>query len=367
MLSGRRILKADQPPRHATTRAGLCRGRGRPTLAAVSVDEVLPGLFRIEVPLPGSPLRSINSWVIPARPRSLVIDTGMNRPECEEALRTGLDEVGVDLERTDVFATHLHADHLGLVAALAADGARVLLGTRDAEIVEGWTGEEQFLEWMAEEGRRLGFPAGELKEAMRRHPGLRYSPRTFPPLVHVEEGDELAAGAYRLRAVFTPGHTPGHTCLWDEERRLLVSGDHILGDITPNITSWMVPGDVLGDYLASLEKVDRLGAKLALPGHRSIIRDVAGRIRELADHHQARMEEVVALLRGGGKTAYEVASGMTWDIDAAEWTRFPVAQKWFATGEAASHLQRLEVVGRAGYDDRSGKWSLRGEGHGSQQ
>jgi len=325
----------------------------------VHAEEILPGLFRVEVPLPRSPLRSINSWVIPARPRSLVIDTGMLRPECAAALRGGLEELGVDPAAADVFVTHLHADHLGLVTELADAGARILLGARAAAIVEGWTGPEQFVAYMMEEGGRLGFPAAELENAAVQHPGLRYSPRRYPPFVHVHEGEELAAGDYRFVAVDTPGHTPGHVCLWEERRRILVSGDHILGDITPNIAAWPEMSDALGDYLASLAKVERLGAALALPGHRSPVRDVAGRIAGLVEHHEARLDEVRAILGRGARTAYQVASEMTWDIDARDWDHFPVAQKWFASGEAASHLRHLEVRGLAARDPRTGAWSLR--------
>ena len=92
------------------------------------IEEVLPALYRVVVPLPGSPLKEINSYVLTARDRNLVVDTGMNRPECREALDAGLDEIGIDLERTDFIATHLHADHHGLIPSLLRDGRRSLYG-----------------------------------------------------------------------------------------------------------------------------------------------------------------------------------------------------------------------------------------------
>ncbi len=332
-------------------------GRGRKlTLTNMVMDEVLPGLFRIEVPLPHSPLKSINSWVIPGGDRTLIIDTGMNRKECEGALRAGLDALEVDLGRTDLFITHLHADHIGLVSELRQPGTRVLLGTRESAILEAWSSPEDFFVYMESEGAKLGFPADEIERAKRGHPGVRYSPRTYPPFVHVDEGDTIAAGAYHFRAIETPGHTPGHMCLWDQEHALLVSGDHILGDITPNITSWPELDDALGAYLESLHKVAGLGAVLALPGHRSVIRDVAGRIRELEHHHQARLEEVLALLDDRPQSTYEIASRMTWDIDLERWEDYPVAQKWFATGEASSHLEHLKALGRIVFDEGAGGW-----------
>lgn len=84
-----------------------------------------PDIYRIEVPLPNNPLRYLNSYVVRGRDRFLVIDTGFNRPECREALFTGLDSLRVDLARTDLFLTHLHADHTGLVGDFARAGSRI--------------------------------------------------------------------------------------------------------------------------------------------------------------------------------------------------------------------------------------------------
>jgi glyoxylase-like metal-dependent hydrolase (beta-lactamase superfamily II) len=73
------------------------------------IEKVLPGLHRVVVPLPGNPLKEINSYVLTSGDRNPIIDTGMKRPECQEVLEAGLDEIGVDLERTDFISTHLHA------------------------------------------------------------------------------------------------------------------------------------------------------------------------------------------------------------------------------------------------------------------
>ena len=83
------------------------------------VEEVLPQLFRAEIPLPRNPLKAVNSYIIRDRERSLVIDTGMNRDECREAMMAALKELQVDLRRTDLYITHMHVDHLGLAVMLA--------------------------------------------------------------------------------------------------------------------------------------------------------------------------------------------------------------------------------------------------------
>ena len=96
------------------------------------IEEILRGLYRVVVPLPGNPLREVNSYVFTSTNRNLIVDTGMNRPECREVVEAGLEEIGVDLDRTDFVATHFHADHQGLIADLLRNGSRAFMGELDA-------------------------------------------------------------------------------------------------------------------------------------------------------------------------------------------------------------------------------------------
>ncbi len=99
------------------------------------IEEILPNLYTIEVPLPQNPLKAVHSYVIKAQGQSLIIDTGMNREECMNVMSSGLRELDVDLKRADFFITHMHADHIGLVSNLATDTSRVYFSQADAAIV----------------------------------------------------------------------------------------------------------------------------------------------------------------------------------------------------------------------------------------
>jgi glyoxylase-like metal-dependent hydrolase (beta-lactamase superfamily II) len=158
----------------------------------------------------------------------------------------------------------------------------------------------------------------------------------------LDDGDVIDVGVYHFKCVATPGHTMGHTCLYEPNKKILVAGDHILIDITPNIQCWSDTDNHLKHYLASLDKVQKLQVDLVLPGHRRLIDNHRARIEELKKHHALRLDEVLAILKDGTMSAYEVASHMSWDIDCERWDQFPVAQKWFATGEALAHLRYLE-------------------------
>ncbi len=308
------------------------------------IEEVLPHLHKIEVPLPSNPLKALNSYVIKTRTKSLIIDTGMNREECMIAMNAGLRELDVDLNKTDFFITHLHADHLGLVSALATDTSTIYFNQPDADIIMQ-TRNSEYWDAGLKFASMNGFPEKELKEALEKHPGYKYRAKGNLEFTTLRENDTMAVGDYLFRCVETPGHTKGHMCLYEPEEKMLVAGDHILVDITPNISSWNYEDDLLEEYLASLDKVYELDIKLVLPGHRRLFRDCKKRIQELQRHHQRRAEEVLCILEKGAMSSYQVASQMSWDIDSPSWDLFPVSQKWFATGEAISHLKYLDEKG----------------------
>jgi len=305
------------------------------------IEEILPNFYKIEIPLPNSPLKALNSYLLKAQGRFLVIDTGMNREECRRELFSDLERLSVDLRKTDFFITHCHADHLGLVADLATDTSTVYFNRKEAAMLGAEGMWPEFYAFYLSNG----FPEDELKKCMEGHPGYRYGLKQHVDFSILKEGDMIEIGDYSFKCIETPGHSPGHTCLYEANKKILVSGDHILLNITPNIAFWTVMENPLKEYLASLEKVYFLDVNLVLPGHRDIWNDPKRRIKELQEHHQARANEILSFLKEGEKTAFEIAPFMTWDVDYSSWELFPVLQKWFAVGETIAHLIYLEGRG----------------------
>jgi glyoxylase-like metal-dependent hydrolase (beta-lactamase superfamily II) len=305
------------------------------------IEEVLPNLFRMEIPLPESPLKSINSYVIKASRRNLIIDTGMNREECRNAMQTGLRKLGVDIRKTDFFITHLHADHLELVSNLAADNSKIYFNQPDADKIKSGILWHDFVNFL----RLNGFPENELQAALHSHPGFKFRSTEQLTFHILKEGDTISIGEYVFKCVGTPGHTWGHMCLYEPNKKIFVAGDHILNDITPTIQLYSGEWNPLKEYLKSLDKVHEFDIELVLPGHRSVFRHCKERIQELKHHHQKRLSEIITILKKGRKNAFQVASQMSWDIIYDSWDLFPAFQKWFATGEAISHLKYLEEKG----------------------
>jgi glyoxylase-like metal-dependent hydrolase (beta-lactamase superfamily II) len=190
-----------------------------------------------------------------------------------------------------------------------------------------------------------GFPENELQEIALNHPAHKYGLKGPIPYEILGDGDTITVGSYLFRCVRTPGHSKGHMCLYEPDRKILVAGDHILNDVTPTIQLRSDEGNPLKEYLESLEKVHQLDIELVLPGHRRIFRNCRARIKELRDHHQKRMDEIISILAKGSQHAYQVASQMNWDVAYGSWNLFPILQKWFATGETTAHLKYLERRG----------------------
>ncbi len=306
------------------------------------IEEVLPDLFRIKIPLPNSPLKFLNSYAIRSSRRNLIVDTGLNRKECLKVMLSALRELGLDMGQTDFFITHLHADHFGLVTKLATNTSRIFFNKPDKEILEVSDGWKYILDYAGGHG----FPEYELKKALESHPGYRYRSDWIPDMIILKDGDEIEAGRFLFRCVHTPGHTKGHTCLYESEKKILLAGDHVLADITPNIQCWSDQDNPLKSYLSSLDKIYELDLALVLPGHRGFIENHKERIEELKVHHYQRISEILDILDKGPMNAYQIASEMEWDIVCDSWDQFPIAQKWFATGEAIAHIRYLEDEGK---------------------
>lgn len=309
------------------------------------VDKIAEDLYRIEVPLPPNLSGTTNAYVVKSPNRNLIIDTGLNVPLCKDAMEKGLRELSVDVEKTDFFITHFHIDHLGLVSELVTPKSTIFFSRADLEAMKDERLNNTFLPDIREFSLKSGFPESDLVKVYNFFHGYDRDVKENLPFRLLEDGHEIVVVDYRFRCVQTPGHSKGHMCLYDPARRLLFSGDHLLGDITPTIQGRFNDENRLNDYLMSLDKVYELDVELVLPGHRALFGGCRSRIEELKAHHQKRNEEIIVTLEKGGADAYHVASHATWNTDSDVWDDFQPLQKFLAVGETISHLRYLEEKG----------------------
>ncbi|MDD3347788.1 MBL fold metallo-hydrolase [Oscillibacter sp.] len=307
-------------------------------------EQLASGLWRLEIPLVGNPLKNLNSYLLCGE-RSLLIDTGFRQQPCREAMERELRSTGVDRDRMDIFLTHLHSDHTGLAPELVRENCRVFISGVDgrrmaAENEEGW---RAIYDGYVQEG----FSPAEMAALWETNPAKIAGPAPYDRYTYLEDGDEVTYGGRTLRCLLTPGHTPGHLCLYEPKERWLFSGDHVLFHITPNICRWSGVADSLGDYLESLRRLRSLPVSLLLPAHRMETGNAAQRAEELERHHALRLENAVdTVTLHPGLTAYEIAGHMAWSIRCRSWGEFPLTQKFFAVGEALAHLDYLTVRNR---------------------
>lgn len=318
------------------------------------MEQLARDLWRLEIPLPGSPLKTLNSYLILGTGRSLLIDTGFRQPPCREAMEQQLDALGVDRGRLDIFLTHLHSDHTGLATELLPEDGQIYISRADgpgvAEAMDDRCWRRLYGSYVKE-----GFSQQEIDGLWGTNPAQTAAPKTWR-YTPMEDGDILSCGGRRLQCILTPGHTPGHMCLYEPEEGWLFSGDHILFHITPNICRWERLPDALGSYLQSLGQVEGLPVKLLLPGHRAERGSLPQRAAELKAHHAARLAAALTVVeQEPGLTAYEIAGRMQWSIRCRDWESFPLTQKFFAVGEALSHLDHLEAEGRLFHRESRGK------------
>jgi glyoxylase-like metal-dependent hydrolase (beta-lactamase superfamily II) len=307
------------------------------------VEKIADNIYRIEVPLPDNPLRGLNSYLLQGNERNLLIDTGFNRAECKEALERGFEKIGCSMDNTDIFITHLHGDHSGLTGYLARQETKIYTGKYSAKFLMYHEGGVNFPIFILQSGlAKMGMSPDDTSI----HQGYKYASSNVKKINTVADGDIIDIGTMSLQCIDTPGHTPDHMCLYIQDKKILFSGDHILGNITPNIAIWKTPWEVdidyLGDYLKNLDRISLWDVTLVLPGHRDIFTDCARRIKELKIHHQMRLDSILKILGNNKKmSGAEIASQMRWNLKARSWDEFPPAQKYFATGEALSHLTHL--------------------------
>lgn len=317
------------------------QGGGQGTGAMVTLPD---GIHKIRVPLAGSPLGWVNSYVLRTDDGFLLVDCGWDTPDALDGLRRGLDEIGVPLEalRT-LIITHNHPDHYGLAGRLVQlAGCGVMMHHLDAIFIDSRYRDIGALEGEMEVWLRThGVPAGELTSFVKASESILDRVNIAVPDREVSGGERIAAGALEWEVVWTPGHSAGHICLYERTTKLFLSGDHILNPITPNIGLHAESmGNPLADYLGSLQAIRDYDVELVLPAHGNEFPGFRERIDALTTHHEERFAEIGDLLGAGAKTAYEVAGGMRWQSEG-RWEEWPAFQRRMATTEALAHLELL--------------------------
>lgn len=311
------------------------------------VERVRPGLWSVATPFPHSPLRYVLSYLVEEPGGPVLVDTGWPGEATWDALVAGVGAAGYDItEIRAVLVTHFHADHFGLAGRVKdASGAWIGMHALDAAALGRYSSLAEFNAASGAWLERRGVPRAETAEMLPR--GEDRMRRLVKPDVLIEDGTHPLGSRGSLRAVWTPGHTPGHLCFAHEGHDLLLTGDHVLPRITPNISpSPADTDDVLGQYLASLEVLRDAAPAEVLPAHEYRFSGLTARIGQLQDHHRDRLGEILGIVGAeDGCSTADVAARLTW---SRPWEQNRGMVRRSAIGETYAHLVHLERRGLIG-------------------
>ena len=262
-------------------------------------ERVLPGVWRLRLPLPWPGVPHCNAWALAAGDGVVLVDTGMHEPGSMGHLERALEQVGLKLDHVRLLVcTHAHSDHYGEAATIVErTGCELWMHPAYGHVKLAATDYDAALERRIEVALQSGVPEEPLRayrESQRGRgigiAGLVEPDRELVPGVVVETD----LGPWTVHE--TPGHAPSHVCLFQPDRRLLISGDHVLGRVSLYYDYGHTP-DPAGEFLRSLDVVDELDARLCLPGHGRTFTDVGAHVeanRVAVRERLARVTEVIS-------------------------------------------------------------------------
>lgn len=295
---------------------------------------------QLTIPTP-FPVGPINIYLVVDDPLTLV-DTGPKTPEALTALREQLCALGfklADIQR--VILTHTHEDHCGLAGTLQQEsGARVHVHEWEFHNIS----EHRQTRVNRDLLRRTGVPAEDLEHIATRYELIHHFADAVPDVVAYRDEHEFSFASGALRVVHTPGHTPGSCCLLRESNRLLLAGDTILKNITPNPVLNADPlaperrFAALGEYLVSLARIRTLAPTLIRTAHGGDVTDYEEYFHGLVRHTQQRQTKVISLVPATGTTA--------WEMSKLLFPHVKDINRFLAVSETVAHLDFAVAEGR---------------------
>ena len=303
-------------------------------------ERVIPGLWRLRLALPFPGVPHCNAWAVAAEDGLVLVDTGMHEPGSMVELERAFAQVGLSVDQVRLLVcTHAHVDHWGQAATIRdRTGCEFWMHPNHAHGTQTVTDPDVALARRLEIARQSGVPEsalGRIAERIRDMPsGIARVIEPDRPLV---QGVEIETSLGTWSVIETPGHAPSHVCLFQAERRVLISGDHLLGRISLYFDYGWTP-DPIGEFLDSLDRVERLDARLALSGHGKPFIDVPGHIEGNRQLVRERLDAVLAVTGDGPRTALEIAPSVHGQ-PVTETTGGWVLQ------ETLSYLHHLELAG----------------------
>ena len=325
-------------------------------------EEIIDGLWRLRTPMTSEALPWVFAYLFKTSDGLALFDSGHGTTKAQTALKAQVEGLGFMMgDIHSLMISHAHPDHLGMagwIKELAPDCRIMMIDVEADWYSDNGRGSQNWVQqnnlWMIRHGVSESEILAEGKVFNKENDvgdsGDRdrswFSSKINPDVL-LQDTDLIEIGNWSLQALWTPGHTPGHLCVYIPNHDLLLTGDHVLGRITPNVS--MSPDDEhsgrdpLTEFLESLEKIGQYKTSVGLPAHEKLIPELSARCSELIEHHANRCAEVMAGIGESRQaSASDISSRVTWNKPFAG---FSIFKKRMALGETLAHLHYLEGRG----------------------
>ena len=305
-------------------------------------ERVVPGVWRLRLPLPFPGVPHCNAWAVAAGDGIVLFDTGMHEPGSLAHLERALAQVNLSLENARlVVCTHAHSDHYGQAADIVdRAGCELWMHPNHEHMTRAAQDPDAALQRRLEIARQSGVPEEPLRAyaEARRGQGFGIS-RLIEPDRPLLPGVEIETDLGMWQVYETPGHAPSHVCMFQPEHRLLISGDHLLGRVSPFFDYGYSP-DPAGEFLNSLGIIEKLDARLCLSGHGRTFTDVQGHIDANRALVHERIQKVYFVISRAETTVYDAVPQVYGQAIT------PMNANWWMS-ETLCYLTHLEREGRA--------------------
>jgi glyoxylase-like metal-dependent hydrolase (beta-lactamase superfamily II) len=304
-------------------------------------DRVLPGVWRLRLPLPWPGVPHVNAYAIAAGSGVVLVDTGMHEPGSLAQLELALDLAGLSLEHVRLLVcTHAHSDHYGQAGPIVeAAGCELWMHPNHEHMTRAAEDPDRQLERRIEVALHSGVPAEAMERyrEQRRGAGIGIA-EVVKPHRDLLPGVEVETDLGVWQVYETPGHAPSHVVLHQPERKLLLSGDHVIGRVSLYYDFGYTP-DPAGEFLASLDTVGELDTDLVLAGHGRPVRDLPGLVEANRTAVHERIERVRGAITSEPRTPFEIVPIL---MGVEELT--PMLVNW-GLSETLCYLRHLELAG----------------------
>jgi glyoxylase-like metal-dependent hydrolase (beta-lactamase superfamily II) len=319
-------------------------------------DKVLPGVWRLRLPLPWPAVPHVNAFAITAGNGIVLVDTGISEPGSLAQLERALDQAGLRLDHVRLLVcTHAHSDHYGLAGPIVdASGCELWMHPNHAHMTRAADDPERAFERRIEVARQSGVPIAALDRYREQNKGQGFGvERVVLPDRDLLPGVEVDTDLGRWQVHETPGHAPSHVILHQPDRKLMLSGDHVLGRASLYFDYGYTP-DPVGEYMDSLDRIRDLDVDLVLAGHGRPVRDLPRLVTAHEDLVVQALARVREALADGPRTPFEI---VTFVLGVQELP--PAAVSWGLSLTLCylGHLEMRGAVARVADSDPE-RWRL---------